>query len=89
MDEMSDSSPHPTTPAHEIAYQDLVDLMRRHQDLPRLEILAIAANMVGKLLAMQDQRVVTADTAMKVVARNIEAGNAQAIAKLMMSEGSG
>ena len=36
-----------------------------------------AANMVGKLLAMQDQRKFTAEVAMEIVAMNIERGNAQ------------
>jgi hypothetical protein len=69
-------------PEHEIAYQDMVALLRRHVAIPPIEMLAIAANMVGKLVAMQDQRAVTPAQAMKVVADNLEAGNRQVIEEL-------
>ena len=52
-----------------------------------MEILAIAANMVGKLVAMQDQRVVTPAIAMETVAKNIEVGNKQVIDALTNSQG--
>jgi hypothetical protein len=76
-------------PEHEIAYQDIVALLRRHEHLTPLEMLAIAANAVGKMIAMQDQRVVTPDMALAVVGKNIEAGNRQVIAELAATKGSG
>jgi hypothetical protein len=70
-------------PKYEVAYQGLMDLLKKHADeMTALEMLAVAANMVGKLIAMQDQRKVSSDMAMDVVARNLEIGNRQALASL-------
>lgn len=70
-------------PQHEVAYQELAALLKKHAGhLSSLEMLAVAANLVGKLVAMQDQRKVTPETAMEIVARNIEMGNAQVLALL-------
>jgi len=74
--------------AHEVAYQDLATLLRKHAtDLSAIEMLAVAANMLGKLVAMQDQRTTTPEQAMEIVARNMALGNTQAVAELMKSEG--
>lgn len=67
---------HKAKPEHEVAYQDLTALVRKHADkLTPLELLAVAANMVGKLVALQNQRTTTPEMAMQVVAANIEYGN--------------
>lgn len=74
---------------HEVAYQDLTALVRRHADkLTGLELLAIAANMLGKLVALQDQRSVSPEMAMEIVARNIEEGNRQVLEQIGQSKGS-
>ena len=79
---------HTANPEHEIAYQDIVALVRRHAEhLTSLEMLAIAANMLGKLVAMQDQRTVTPAMCMEIVAQNIEEGNRQAVAEVQNSKG--
>ena len=70
-------------PEHEATYAELVALLRRHPEVEAIELLAIASNIVGKVLAMQDQRRYTRETAMKVVMINIETGNKQAIDDLM------
>lgn len=76
-------------PEHEVAYQDLCNLVRRHADkLTELELLAVAANMLGKLVALQDQRKTTPAKAMEVVAQNIEYGNKQVLDELSRSAGS-
>lgn len=63
-------------PEHEVAYQDIMDLIGRHKGtLTPVDLLAIASNIVGKLIALQDQRKVTVDMAMKIVHANIEVGN--------------
>lgn len=73
---------------HEVAYQDLCGLVAKHaDDMSALELLAVAANMVGKLVAMQDQRTITPARAMEIVAKNIEIGNTQVIEKLNDTEG--
>lgn len=75
-------------PEHEVAYQDLCALVNKHADkLTALELLAVAANMIGKLVAMQDQRTVTPDKAMRVVAENLEHGNRQVLDQLTASKG--
>ncbi len=57
---------------------------------PRGEVcrLAIAANMVGKLIAMQDQRTMTSEIALQTVIENLTAGNEEATAELQNSKGS-
>lgn len=75
-------------PEHEVVYQELVDLVKRHAGkLSAIEMLAVAANMLGKMIAMQDQRSVTPATAMKIVADNIEHGNKMVLDKLSKSDG--
>jgi len=79
---------HQAKPEHEVAYQDLCALVNKHADkLSALELLAIAANMVGKLVAMQDQRKLTPSAAMEIVAKNIEYGNQQVMDQLCQSRG--
>lgn len=76
-------------PEHEIAYQDLVALVRKHAEhLSSMEMLAIAANMLGKLCALQDQRQFTPAMVMEIVVQNVEEGNRQAIAQVQQSKGS-
>ncbi|WP_407146282.1 hypothetical protein [Bradyrhizobium sp. ORS 86] len=74
---------------HQVAYQDLCALVAKHAGkLSPAELLAVAANMLGKLVAMQDQRVMTPEKAMAIVAKNLEVGNRQVIEQLMgKSEG--
>jgi len=73
---------------HEVAYQDLVGLVRRHADkLTSLELLAVGANLLGKLVALQDQRTVTPAEAMEIVAQNIEHGNKQVLDELAAKTG--
>lgn len=76
-------------PAHEVAYQDICALVNKHaNDLTPIELLAIASNMLGKLLAMQDQRTTTPDMAKEVMVQNIEYGNKQVVDQIMRSQGS-
>lgn len=70
-------------PDHEVAYKDLCALVSKHASkVSSLELLAIASNMLGKLIALQDQREVTRDQAMEVVVKNIEHGNGQVLERL-------
>lgn len=75
------------TPEHEVFYQDLVALLRKFDHLKAHEILSIAANMLGKIIAMQDQRTMSPDMAMKIVCKNLEVGNAQVIEQLTLKTG--
>ena len=77
-------------PEHEVAYLDICSLVNRHADkLDAAQLLAVAANMVGKLVAMQDQRKYTPQMAMAIVADNIAHGNAAMVAELHKSKGTG
>jgi hypothetical protein len=79
---------HTASPKHEIVYQDLVAMVRKHAGhLDAIEMLAIAANMLGKLCALQDQRVYTPAMVMEIVVQNVEEGNRQAVAEVMNSKG--
>src|SRR4051812_33879935 len=76
---------HIAEPEHEIAYQELVALIQRltaQHNLSSVELLAVAANMLGKIVALQDQRTITADEAMDIVIANLQIGNDQAIKNL-------
>ncbi len=72
----------PTSDNHDALYQELIAVIRKH-DLPAVEILAVTSNMVGKVLAMQDQTKGDANFYMKVVGANLEEGNRQALAEVM------
>lgn len=75
-------------PEHEATYQELCALVRRHAGkMTALEVLAVAANMVGKLAAMQDQRTCSPAQALEVIARNVELGNAQVVEQLQNTKG--
>ena len=84
-------STHIAKPEHEIAYQDLAALIKKCTDkysLSSEELLAVAANMLGKIIALQDQRTMTRDRAMKIVCANLEMGNQHIIGELVgKSEG--
>ena len=74
---------------HEVAYQDLCRLVSKHaNELSSLQLLAIAGNMVGKLIAMQDQRSISAEQALEVLFYNLQAGNQQILDQIMQSQGS-
>jgi hypothetical protein len=79
-----------TKPEHEVAYHDLLALLRKHSDkVSDVELLAIAANMLGKILAMQDQRTMTMQRALKIIGENFEIGNQHVIEKYLgKTEGS-
>lgn len=79
---------HLAKPQHEVLYQDLCKLVSKHADkLTAQELLAVAANMLGKLVAMQDQRTMSPAMAMEIVAQNLEHGNLDVIKLLTNSKG--
>lgn len=60
----------------------IASIRKEAADMSAADILAIAAYTVGQLIALQDQRTMTPDQAMELVAKNIEAGNAHALAEV-------
>lgn len=72
------------------AFRDaLIAILRKHENLRPDEMLAVASYFVGQLVALQDQRKMTPDMAMQIVASNIEAGNQHAMAEVMSAGGLG
>lgn len=66
------------SPAHTAFRDEMVAAMSKHQHLRADEMLAIASYFVGQLVALQDQRKMTAAMAMEIVSGNIELGNEHA-----------
>lgn len=79
---------HQAKPEHEVLYRELVALVDKHAgELSAMEMLAIASNMLGKLIALQDQRIITPAMAMEIVIENIEHGNKEVLDQLANSRG--
>jgi hypothetical protein len=77
------------TPEHEVAYQDLVALVGKHKDsVDAVEMLAIAANMIGKLAGLQDHRALSPEQVLDIIIKNIEIGNQQLMDELNDTKGS-
>lgn len=70
---------------------DIDALMKKHADrgLSAMEILAIASQVVGMLIALQDQRNVTRELAMETVIANLEAGNQRVLEMVRNTQGNG
>lgn len=78
----------PVMKRHEALRARLIELIGSvGAEVPADELLAIAAYLVGQLVAMQDQRTITPALAMEIVARNIEEGNAHTINSLLNAPG--
>lgn len=75
--------------AQHLAFRKALEAAIAHhgQDLDAAELLAITANLVGQLIALQDQRCMTPSMAMHLVRTNIEAGNQQAVNSLLFQGG--
>lgn len=74
---------------HRAFRDDLVDVLRKHGErLSAPEMLALASHLVGQLVALQDQRSMSPDRAMEIVAANIEQGNQEVLDGLHKSAGS-
>lgn len=56
-------------------------------DVSAEELLAIFAYMTGGLIALQDSRKMSAETAIRIVNSNVEHGNAAAIQKYIETHG--
>ena len=68
---------------------DIMALIKRHLVPDTAErVLAIAAQVVGQCIALQDQRTMTREMVWKIVGDNIEAGNLGVIDSLNDTKGS-
>lgn len=72
------------TQVHEDCRNAMLKAMDPYKDqLSAIEMLAIASQLVGQLIALQDQRKYTSSAVMAVVSANIEGGNQMVIAQLL------
>lgn len=69
-----------------IEFSTLLQKYLSHE--PPHVILAIVSQIVGHVIALQDRDLMTPEQAIILVQRNIEAGNAEAVAKMMETKGS-
>jgi len=72
---------------HEDARNKIVEGLQSVADLKPDELLAIAAQVVGQLIALQDQRKYSVPQVMGLVHRNIELGNKSALELVVMPGG--
>jgi hypothetical protein len=64
-------------------------LLKKHGGaLPADHMLAMAAHMVGQIVALQDQRTMSRERALEIVTHNIEVVNAEVVASLDNTRGS-
>ena len=63
-------------------------LARYKEKLTGTEMLALASQLVGNLIGLQDQTQYTNDQVMDLVLQNIRIGNAAVIESLLNTEGS-
>ena len=77
------------TAAHRAFRDDALALLNKHAGhLDAIEMLALAAHLVGQLVAMQDHRKYTPAAVMEMVGKNIEQGNGEVLAGLDKAAGS-
>lgn len=74
---------------HEQFYQIMARTMKSEPfaSMPAEELLAVAANFLGKLCAYQDQRKFTQQQVMEIIIKNLELGNQQAVAEVQSAGG--
>lgn len=65
---------------HQVAMEDMLLLLNAYAGrVSGLELLAIAANLTGKIAAMQDAATVTSEDVIEIIRKNLEIGNQEAI----------
>jgi len=68
------------TAAHRAFRDDMIEVLRKHgASLASWELLALSAHLTGQIIALQDQRTMSPEAAMNIVAENIEKGNKEVI----------
>ena len=77
----------PPSAAVAAARAEVLEVLRRHQPLEPIEMVAVLAQTLGQMLALLDQRQFTPAQAMQVVEENLVAGNAAMLDKVFGSTG--
>lgn len=68
---------------HAAYVDDLKAVMQKHAEaLTAQELLALTSQLVGQILAFQDQRTMTPQMGLEIIGRNIEIGNDMAVGML-------
>lgn len=71
-------------PRHKAVMDDLKAVLTRHQNsVNGYEMLALVSQLVGQLLALQDQTARSADAYLATVSKNIELGNAETVEAML------
>lgn len=73
----------PPSDAQRALMTDLKAAIGKNTGLSAMEMLAVASQLVGNLIALQDQFTYTPQQAMAIVAGNIEVGNRAAMAEVL------
>lgn len=76
-----------TTEQHVQFRNDIIEVMRKHGNLPSVEMLCLTSQFVGQLVALQDQTRYSAKVIMEMVAMNVEEGNRAAIENIFGGHG--
>lgn len=63
-------------------------VIERHPNITAMEMLAVTSQLVGNLIAMQDQTKISPQMALEVVSINLEIGNREVVAGLLSRPGS-
>jgi hypothetical protein len=75
-------------PEHDTLMKDLKEALAKYPEMPNQEVLAITSQLVGHLVAVQDQSLMTVDMALDLVSMNIEVGNRAVVLELERPQGS-
>lgn len=71
-----------TDERHQKLYNDLCEALDKNKELEPIHMLALVAQLTGRLIAMQDQTKYSSETLMPFVAENIREGNLEMIASV-------
>lgn len=76
------------TPEHDRLKLDICAVMSRYDHIDSMETMAILSQIVGALIAVQDEEAVNPQEVIKYVLKNIEIGNASAVQVMITAQGS-
>jgi hypothetical protein len=86
---MKAPKPFATDARHQTFKRDLDKLLKKHIGrLSAQDLLAVASQVVGMIVALQDQRTMTPDMAIAIVIENIQVGNTSVVMNLNKTKGS-
>jgi hypothetical protein len=78
------------SPVHVNLYHELLDVLRKYlANASAEEVLAVTANLTGKVMAMQNSQKFTSEQIMEIVVRNIRIGNQEMVDALLSAPAQG